>query len=591
MRAALICVLLVLALCGASHAFWHSIIYENFEVTEVAWPWSTGERRGLETGWSCLPWLPGPGPLHTWGKETDTIWHVGHPDQTRAIWCAGLPNDLVAGEDSYPENLNSWAVWGPMLITEDMYEPGGIFYFWGNYEPYDEGEGDDFRLLVTDNVDNLGTMEDCCTAFFFEEGSTGGMWWYTTWNFADLDSAGDSVSYMPFYDDEMVLHQRNETYIALYFMSNNIMRGGPPPNPIDYGIVVDDFSIGYDDGIFDFNLYDLRYMDAENIGWEYYELHVDDPIRFRIDFLVRGLDPETEVNHMIYIDDNLDDDIHIWDLPQDTITYQWPTSIDGIFHDTLFAMTYVPQDTGYMSFAVVLDADSLVDEWSDSNNVRIDTVYINQAQIPPWMNYVTFNSEEVIVTEPGTVLNVQFVAYNSSEDEDATISFFYETPPFDSMGAWIPSGYGLPVINGEDSFNWTITNNFINDNTYYLCAQIDDFFFPDQYFYAPYPLVVDFVGVEDNLRTSVPGHFGINKIYPNPFNPTVEVEISVPVAGDLNINWYSIDGRLVYSEELAGVLPGYSRVTWTPVNLSSGIYLVNISSNMGRACGKVLYLK
>ncbi len=591
MRVAAICLLLVLMAGGPFTAIGQLNFNENFEESNLDWPWSTGIIDGRPTEWFCIPWPPGPDEDHTWGKEDSTVYRVGIPGYYRAIWCAGLPNDREAGVDTYPEDMNAWAVWGPVLLTEDMVEAGGVFYFWGSLEPYNEGAGDDFRLLVTDNEDNLGTMENCCTAFFFAQGTTGGSWWNAEWNFADLDSAGDSVSYMPFYDDEMVLHQRDETYIALYFKSNDNTRGGPPPDPLDYGIVVDDFSVGEFDGLFDFDLINFKYMDADNISWEYFQLHVNDPIRFKIDFEASGPDPGMEVNHVIYIDENLDDDIHIWDLPQDTITYHWPTSRYGITYDTLFTMTYLPQDTGYISFAVALDADSLVEERSDSNNVKIDTVYINGAQLSPWMNFITFGTEQVSVTNPDTVLEVHFEAYNSPDYEAATINFFFETPPFDTLGTWIPSGYGLPVINGEDSFNWTITNQYLDDSTYYLYAQVDDFYHADQYFYAPYPLVVDFVSVEDNLRTSVPVQFGINKIFPNPFNPTVEVEIAVPEVGDLNVYWYSIDGRLVYTEELAGVQPGYSRVTWTPVNLSSGIYLVNISSNMGRDVGKVLYLK
>ncbi len=593
-KSCLLClvILLVMVAFGNVNAFWHTSFNETYEESDVAWPWSTGIIENRTTEWFCLPWPPGPGPWHTWGKEDSTVYRVGVPGYYRAIWCAGLPNDREPGVDTYPENMNSWACWGPYLVTEDMQEAGGVFYFWGSIELYQEGAGDDFRLLVTDNEDNIGNMEDCCEAFFFGQGTTGGLWWNAEWNYADLDSAGDSVSYMPFYDDEMVLHERDETYICLYFMSNNFERGGPPPAPLDFGIVVDDFSVGFDDGLFDFDLYDLRYMEADDISREYYELHVNDPIRLRIDFEARGPDPEVEVNHVIYIDDNLDDDVHIWDLPQDTVTFQWPTSRYGVVHDTLFPMTYVPQDTGYMSFAIALDSDSLAEEWSDSNNIKIDTVYINQAQLAPWMNFFTFSTEAIIVDTFETIIEVNFEAYNSPELEGASISFFYDFEPFDTLGTWIQSGYYLPVLNGPDSFSWTINEDYSNAE-YNLYAQVDDFFFPSQYFYAPFPLIVDHDDISEgyNDLAAVPEKFGIESVYPNPFNPTVEVEIAVPQAGDLNVSWYSLEGRLVHSESIQGVQPGYRRLTWTPDNLSSGMYLLRVSSQMGNATSKVLYLK
>ena len=79
--------------------------------------------------------------------------------------------------------------------------------------------------------------------------------------------------------------------------------------------------------------------------------------------------------------------------------------------------------------------------------------------------------------------------------------------------------------------------------------------------------------------------------YPNPFNPSTNISWHQEDPGQISVVVYDLNGK--YSEKLfEGILDkGYQSVIWTPLELSSGIYLYTITSNLQVLSGKVVYIK
>ena len=77
---------------------------------------------------------------------------------------------------------------------------------------------------------------------------------------------------------------------------------------------------------------------------------------------------------------------------------------------------------------------------------------------------------------------------------------------------------------------------------------------------------------------SVPKTFSISDNYPNPFNPSTNLDFSLPVSSDISFKVYSITGVEVYSHNQKDVSMGKYTLTWNGKDhygrsLSSGIYL------------------
>ncbi|MDP8205592.1 MAG: T9SS type A sorting domain-containing protein [Candidatus Electryonea clarkiae] len=576
-------IITVLMLFVVPMTFGELILLENFEEDPVDWPWSTNE----DQEWVIRPDPPGVGANHTWGIDS-TVYHPdGNPNHLQSIWCASLPNDLIPGNDTYPENMDAWTAWGPFDISEEDIDVGGVFHCFGNKEPYWEGAGDNFAVLVTDNFDNIDNREydNCCIAYQLIGEEIDGVWAPVEFDLAEMDSAGVEVSYLPFQDENGRWQTRSDVWIAFVFQSNNT------EDEDNLGMFVDDFGLASYDGLFDFEMSDLNYQDPEDSS-DYSGIHAADPIQFELNFNTIGPAPEDDAYHILYIDTDLEDENDVWAQPFDTVSGTWESTRWGVFHTEYFVRTWVPaaEDTGLVVIAVKLDANEEIDESSEDNNVLVDTILVNQGQTPPTMVWIRPSSpEDTVFVSDSTSVTILFEAYNSPDDEYAEISFFYDTQPGSFTGIRINSGSYKEILNGGDSFTWDMSDLEIGE--YWLYAEMNDQYYFGITSHAAAPIVFQYDAVENKDILNIPSEFEIVEIYPNPFNPTVEISIAVPTISDIQADWYAVDGRLVDSKALSAVQPGIRKMNWTPNHLSSGIYYLNLSTEAGKATAKVIYMK
>ena len=100
------------------------------------------------------------------------------------------------------------------------------------------------------------------------------------------------------------------------------------------------------------------------------------------------------------------------------------------------------------------------------------------------------------------------------------------------------------------------------------------------------------LGIDDLLPTE----FAISNAYPNPFNPTVNIDFSIPERTDVNIRIYDLLGRVIFVHEQEFMNPGKFRFQWhgvtnSGINIASGIYFVTIQHKAKIYNQKITYLK
>ena len=94
----------------------------------------------------------------------------------------------------------------------------------------------------------------------------------------------------------------------------------------------------------------------------------------------------------------------------------------------------------------------------------------------------------------------------------------------------------------------------------------------------------------------LPEQFDLIGCYPNPFNPNINIEFSVPFENFVSLNIYDISGKKVKSLINNKVKAGYIDINWDGVSdsgakISSGIYFVVLEMNNQRFTNKVTMLK
>ncbi|MCP4631536.1 MAG: T9SS type A sorting domain-containing protein [candidate division Zixibacteria bacterium] len=79
--------------------------------------------------------------------------------------------------------------------------------------------------------------------------------------------------------------------------------------------------------------------------------------------------------------------------------------------------------------------------------------------------------------------------------------------------------------------------------------------------------------------------------YPNPFNGSTVLRFNVPVESDIELSVYDISGSKVDDIDKAKFGIGSHSITWTPEDLSSGVYFVRLKSGENTSSRKIVYLK
>ena len=104
------------------------------------------------------------------------------------------------------------------------------------------------------------------------------------------------------------------------------------------------------------------------------------------------------------------------------------------------------------------------------------------------------------------------------------------------------------------------------------------------------------VAIEDdplsNSQSEIPSNFTISSVFPNPFNPSVNITFSVTTLEHVNISVYNATGR-----HIATLFNGYKEhgtheLVWTPeISISSGNYIIMMETPNNISTSKVTFLK
>jgi hypothetical protein len=560
--------ILIAMLCGglltpSADAVTHQLLWEDWErPVGTLFPWSTyGHMWGI---------YPNPPSLSNprWDIERNSIYHSNGSDtDITSVWCVGSNDQLLAGQDFYLNNVYTHLYWGPFSIADatinEFGEAYGSFWIWADMEANGAGQGDFYALGVRSGgfTPAIGSWD---MLYRNDQGGTGSQWVQVSVNFDEVVTAGgDTISYI----DQGIV---NNLYISLIFDSDFDQNDF-------FGVFIDDVALGYEDGLYDFDYSDYELFDPDDPEEEYDYLSVNTPAQMRVKFKSHGPFLSNEVDHVLYNEQN---------QILSTVTGQWLGGSVAVRYEEPFPLVFTPQQEGELTFTIYLDANSEQDEAEELNNFETFTVPVYAENTAPTIEWI--NPPPGGVWFDDEVFEIIFNASNSPVQETATLSLYYDYDQEGFDGYNIDGGTNLTVQNGLDTLEWYI--GALPALDYYLYAKLSDGSFDPVYMYAD--AIFNGVGVEEASDPStIPDEFQITSVYPNPFNPTVDVVMDLPSPGDVQASWYSVDGRLVDSQKLGKLNAGSQRFAWTPHNLPSGVYLLRLDTPFGMATEKVTYLK
>ena len=89
----------------------------------------------------------------------------------------------------------------------------------------------------------------------------------------------------------------------------------------------------------------------------------------------------------------------------------------------------------------------------------------------------------------------------------------------------------------------------------------------------------------------IPDKTEIISAYPNPFNPSTNINFSINKNQHVELSIYDIQGNVVQSLINQKLEAGAHLIKWSPNNISSGVYILSLNTPSTKISSKLLYIK
>jgi hypothetical protein len=135
-----------------------------------------------------------------------------------------------------------------------------------------------------------------------------------------------------------------------------------------------------------------------------------------------------------------------------------------------------------------------------------------------------------------------------------------------------------------------------NETTLIIVApEGDELFIADGEYEIVEMIVANSAGQMDvsvpEFEDSVLSTFKLSEAYPNPFNPSTTINLSIPEAGYVSVMVYNVMGQLVSTLADGHMDASDYSFTWDASDVPSGVYLVSIMTANQASTQKVMFLK
>lgn len=238
------------------------------------------------------------------------------------------------------------------------------------------------------------------------------------------------------------------------------------------------------------------------------------------------------------------------------------------------------------------DGNNVYATWNDGKygGVFSGTIIMRRSTDGGW----TFGPEQILSTNTAgryTVDdsdNVVATSWDSDEDGSAVYSHVYYT-----VSRNRGSTFCIPQRVEQTFFATEVPDVAVGENIFLAASWRDSgAFMPSKVFFTRSESLTDVV----EERDTVPREFLLAEPFPNPFNPTVTIQYSIPEPRLVAIDIYNLLGQKVRGLQPQRITPGTHRVEWDGRDnagrvLPSGVYVVRVQAGNRLQHKKVVYLK
>jgi len=97
--------------------------------------------------------------------------------------------------------------------------------------------------------------------------------------------------------------------------------------------------------------------------------------------------------------------------------------------------------------------------------------------------------------------------------------------------------------------------------------------------------------IKEFINVIQPTNFSLDEPYPNPFNPTTALNMSLPETGFVTVKAYNLSGQVVDLIKSSNMNAGNHTLIWEPSSLPSGAYIIKAEYAGQVSTQKVMLMK
>ena len=179
---------------------------------------------------------------------------------------------------------------------------------------------------------------------------------------------------------------------------------------------------------------------------------------------------------------------------------------------------------------------------------------------------------------------------NSSDYEGTLLSFPGEITSIETIGD--DDGTKLTIDDVTSVMIWhttDITTSQFQVGTGWYFTGVGSQYIETYQLLVAYDEDIATLGID--AGNTLPNEFALYPAFPNPFNPVTTISFTTDIEGEIQLDIFDINGRLVDQMNYENISPGTHRTTWDASSLSSGVYFIRLKNNTHHAIQKVMLLK
>ncbi len=148
-------------------------------------------------------------------------------------------------------------------------------------------------------------------------------------------------------------------------------------------------------------------------------------------------------------------------------------------------------------------------------------------------------------------------------------------------------GHGSVTHKSEYQFT---DNNVQTNHTYeYRLADVD--YSSNVVYHSTRTVMVE--GINNGI---IPKKFTVNPAFPNPFNPSTNIEYAIPKDGKVSVTIYDLTGQRVSELLNTEQIAGWHKIRWSGnsdngIQMPAGIYLVTVNTGNSIKTMKLIFVK